>query len=579
MATKKVDAPEAGQVPASGPTERATPESGNDAAAAAQYVENMRQRHPAAQGEQAEKQWTVQRRGDDGLYRDIVSTDDAHHANRIFNSDPAHRVIDNKLKDYAADHVPYYKGHDIKEGQKPSHWEAEYHARSSFREAVELPEREPNVITMGRERVRTADEIDVEEALKAAGKLREADRRTIEAQRDHVVNLEQHAKRQDRGNDLDELAGRAPDFGSQTMTEHEKNRRIELVQQLHQQFKVNGSEFRFKDQPAKIAFRDIGDALKSASNDERVVGAMATLAEAKGWKTISVSGHPDFKREAWLAHALRGIEVKGYKPQEEDLKRLAELRDRQQRNAIEHVPERAGAEKDRSAEHVSIGSPRGNSAVKGDEARSFPPGHKATGAPQERQTPAPARIEPEQADRQPRAITGVLVAHGAAPYRDDPKENPSYYVKVATPKGDRTVWGLDLERSLATSGVKQGEAITVAFEGNKAVTVEGAKRDAAGKVIGREAIDTHRNTWSVSPAPESDRSKIVKAVAEAVLANKVKDPAAREVVMKAIADRVHREDQAGKLPPVQVYDHTAPMKSRGGERVRPQVERNTERTR
>lgn len=537
---------------ASRAAEQAARDAGEaQAARAGAFREGMQQRHPALQ---EDGQWTVQAKDAKGIYRDLVTTDDAHEAHRLYLQGSEFRVIDNKIKDYAADYDDRGHGPAVE-------LQTRYHGRSTFQEV--LREKEPNVVKLDLDRAKTGD-IDVGEALDAAKAQRERDRhRTeLEAGAQRVAFLDQDAKRRDRVNDMDELAGRKPDFSPLVMTEHEKNRRIELTERIHSQFRVHGSEFRFKDQPAKMAFRDDGNSLKSATNDDRVAKAMATMADAKGWKTISVSGHPDFRREVWLEASLRGMEVKGYKPQQQDLQDLATLRERQQRNIIEAVPERERAERgDKGVQRPQEAPQRAQEPARGPQA---------TGTPSQDQQADKAAV---------RAYAGILLAHGAANYKHDPQERPSYFVTLATAKGAETVWGKDLQRSFAESGVKVGEAIKVAFAGDKDVTVEANKRDQQGKVIGVEPIDTRRNTWDMAKAQESERAAIVKAVAAAVMTDKVKDPAHRELVLQAINDRVDREDKAGRLPPVRVYDHNAPTQDRGTERARPQVERKAERTR
>ncbi|WP_320201747.1 LPD7 domain-containing protein (plasmid) [Agrobacterium sp. rho-13.3] len=538
---------------ASRAAEQAARDAGDaQAARAGAFREGMQQRHPALQ---EDGQWTVQAKDAKGLYRDLLTTDDAHEAHRLYLQGSEFRVIDNKIKDYAADYDDRGLGPNVEQ-------QTRYHGRSTFQEV--LREKEPNVIKVDLDRAKTGD-IDVGEALDAAKAQRERDRHRgeMEAGAQRVAFLEQDAKRRDRGNDLDELAGRKPDFSPLVMTEDEKNRRIELTERIHSQFRVHGSEFRFKDQPAKTAFRDAGDSLKTATNDDRVAKAMVTMADAKGWKTISVSGHPDFRREAWLEASLRGMEVKGYKPQQQDLQDLATMRERQERNVVAAVPERVQA--DRGADKA-VQRPQEAPQRAQEPAR----GLQASGASSQDQQAGKSAV---------RAYAGILLAHGAANYKHDPQERPSYFVTLATAKGAETVWGKDLQRSFAESGVKVGEAIKVAFAGDKDVTVEANKRDEKGKVIGVEPIDTRRNSWDMAKAPESERASIVKAVAAAVMADKVKDPAHRELVLQAINDRVDREDKAGRLPPVRVFDHNAPAQDRGAERARPQVEREAERTR
>jgi putative DNA primase/helicase len=156
-----------------------------------------------------------------------------------------------------------------------------------------------------------------------------------EDKRISVENLAEKASEQNEANGMAERTGETADWQSHQFTEREKNRQIELMEHVHRQFRVVGSGFHFKDQPGKLAFRDMGKKMASASNEDRVAKAMATMAEAKGWKTIKVAGHYDFRREVWMDASMRGIEVRGYKPTEQELKLLHEKREYSMHNAVE----------------------------------------------------------------------------------------------------------------------------------------------------------------------------------------------------------------------------------------------------
>jgi hypothetical protein len=103
-----------------------------------------------------------------------------------------------------------------------------------------------------------------------------------------------------------------------------------------------------------------------------------------------------------------------------------------------------------------------------------------------------------------RSYEGVLVEHGRAKYKDDPRAKLSYYVTLSTPKGDKTVWGVDLERAVLSSGLQVGESIRLAFSGSQDVTVETNILDGDGNVIGSQPITTPRNTWTATKAEGAD---------------------------------------------------------------------------
>lgn len=385
-----------------------------------------------------------------------------------------------------------------------------------------------------------------------------------EGKRIDVENLSEKAREQDSANDVAARTGGVTDRESQSLTEREKNRQSELLEQVHGQFRVNGAKFHYKDQSGKVAFKDNGERMVTATNDDRVAKAMVTMAEAKGWKTIKVSGHPEFQREVWMEASMRGRpEVRGYKPTEQDLKELETKRERGMHNTVE----RDERERTKPAASKQIDDNR-----KTDSARQN--GDK-TGDKGNRKAPAPAAHE-KAATPALRAYAGRVLEHGSANFNHDPQEKPNYFVKLATDKGEKTVWGVDLKRAMSEGKVQAGDHVKLEYKGNQPVTVEALKRDNAGKVVGTEQITTNRNTWEVQ---KSDKHKVVEAVAAALVDSKVKNPEQREAIKAAIDARLVEREKSGKMPSVPVFDKTAATRTQTPERTGPVVERNSERTR
>lgn len=73
------------------------------------------------------------------------------------------------------------------------------------------------------------------------------------------------------------------------------------------------------------AFRDQGHRLTTDRNDPHVIRDLVAIAEYRGWRTLDVRGHSDFRREVWLRARAAGLEVRGYRPTERD----RQLADRQ----------------------------------------------------------------------------------------------------------------------------------------------------------------------------------------------------------------------------------------------------------
>jgi len=360
-------------------------------------------------------------------------------------------------------------------------------------------------------------------------------------------NLEQESRNEDPRTDIEKLSGKGsePDDSEdieqeangnpapkrRLYAELERKRRLELIESVHKQFRVAGSSFHFKDQPDKIAFRESDNRMVSAVNDERVTKAIVKMAEAKGWQKIRVSGHPEFRRAVWFEASLRGLEVSGYKPTEQELKELA--------NRMKNVVEKnAGVKKELSQERE--------------------------------ETEKQGSVAPPS-----RAYEGRVLDHGPANYNHDPDEKPSYFVTLATENGEKTVWGVDLKRAMEDSRAKTGDDVTLEFKGKQPVTVEALKRDKDNKVIGSEQITTNRNTWEVQ---KSDRYKVVEALASKFIDSRVQDQQKRETLKTAIGERLNKLEKSGKVPSVLMYDKSAPTQSTI-ERSGPQVEHTPERTR
>lgn len=202
------------------------------------------------------------------------------------------------------------------------------------------------------------------------------------------------------------------------------------------------------------AFTDRGTRLTTGSENTEVVRSLILIAEARGWSEVTVRGTERFRREAWFAAQRAGMEVRGYKPTEFERGRLVRTLNRQE------------------------SAPAEDSITPGDKPASA----DAKGTPRRREA----------------LLTGRLVDHGAATYHHDPHEPMSYFVKLETTRGERTIWGVDLERAFKESLTKPevGDEVGLRAVRQDAVKVRTQKRDASGELIERN-LETHRNRWII----------------------------------------------------------------------------------
>lgn len=436
-----------------------------------------------------------------------------------------------------------WEDHAPKDATAPAFVNRELRSEQSEPDMAE----EKNVIEHVQEQ--ELDVVDIKDAMNRAKQLRERDYEKLAAEQDRL-GIKAEGKRID----IESLPEQKE---NQQFTESEKNRQAELMEQVHGQFRVVGAKFHFKDQSNKLAFKDKGGRMVSAVNDDRVAKAMATMAEAKGWKTIKVSGHPDFQREVWMEASMRGIEVRGYKPTEQDKKQLDETRERSMHNIVEQDTSTRERKTDSARENHPMSSEIDTNTSTGLENK-------------------PVEKSGISAEKTLRTHEGEVLEHGADNYNHDPDEKMNYFVKLATDKGEQTIWGVDLKRAMTDSGAQVGDDVKLEYKGNIPVTVEALKRNKEGAVIGKEEITTNRNTWDVQ---KSDKYKTVEAVAAAFIDKNVKDPIVREALKTAVDARLIERERAGKMPTVPIYDKSAPTHAQQPERTGPVVERNAERTR
>lgn len=303
------------------------------------------------------------------------------------------------------------------------------------------------------------------------------------------------------------------------------------------------------------AFTDRGSRLTTPSQNTEVVRSLIAIAKARDWDDITVRGTERFRKEAWFAAGLAGLQVRGYKPSEVEQARLVRALDRQSGATVRE------------------------SAVASD-----------TTAARDAEKP----IAPP--DDRPGLLTGLLIDHGRATYQHDPRAPMSYFIKLEAPRGDRVIWGVDLERAFKESLTKPdvGDQVGLRSLRQDAVTVKATTRDVDGNLTGERDLDTHRNRWiiekreffesraqaartlrdgrvdpkqAVRTHPELAGSYLQVRAAE-LAGKRIRDPEDRErfveKVRAALADSVARGEP---LPPVR-------LRERPQERARESRERN-----
>jgi hypothetical protein len=216
--------------------------------------------------------------------------------------------------------------------------------------------------------------------------------------------------------------------------------------------------------------------------------------------------------------------------------------------------------------------------VGGIDSAAGPP-REASGAPLSRF--ATREIRPTRGGS---LFVGRLTEHGRANYQFRTDENTSYYVKLLTSRGAKTLWGKDLERALNAGETrpKVGDLIGARRVGREAVTVTARRRVADGRVVTEEAHHAHRTRWVVEKVqffaerarlarrlrdeqadvretvrahPELKSSFLSVRAAQEFAARRIADPKDRErflsMMREAMAASIHRGEP---LPAVRLRD-------------------------
>lgn len=276
-------------------------------------------------------------------------------------------------------------------------------------------------------------------------------------------------------------------------------------------------EGKFLDRKSEtVHFEDRGRSLSTASEDREVIAHMVEVAKAKNWGELQLKGSEEFRRQAWIAAELAGVPTRGFKPAAQDRAALTAAREAMRigagdranngevarTNSLEttadqkqDAPGPASPVQDPAAGAFTGPVPASQATSRGPSSSVSKTGQQTRQVDQPAAGPQPASSSLEQS---PGGVTaGVLVAHGAAPFNHDEKQNPSYYATVRTQDGERTVWGLDLERAIGESGVQPGQRIELEKGGSKEVTAMQRQFDENGKELAPKSVTSRRNEWLV----------------------------------------------------------------------------------
>ncbi len=277
------------------------------------------------------------------------------------------------------------------------------------------------------------------------------------------------------------------------------NQRRDAAESLRKRFIEAGEQFYYRTapgEPTKVAFTDYGKRLVTEHDDPSVIQGMVLRAKAKGWTTVRVNGTTEFKTEAWVQATIAGLDVEGYTPRGIDLARAEDRRDQRplRRKTAQHPVEREASQDRATGDHVRKPD-KTLSASQQVAVATLEAVLKARG---DSPTMIAAAIEEAKARLQgEQVVVGTVVDHGFDHYNHDVQNTKSYFVKVATDRGEREIWGVDLGRAFEKGKVQRGEAVALVQQAHERVTVTVPLRDESGASIGTGSQPATRNRWEI----------------------------------------------------------------------------------
>ena len=246
------------------------------------------------------------------------------------------------------------------------------------------------------------------------------------------------------------------------------------------------------------AFRDYGDrivmATPEASDNDRMILAALLSAKANQRGAVEITGSEAFILKTMTLIADHNIEVHLKNPQQR-AQFDALLKSRAENTVPQNGLDIGNGAPDNASPAPAATVPHASPAPVSAAAVAVP---DPVAAP----SPTPQMSVPERETLRT-GLTGKLMEAGKAPYQFDKSNADSFYVELRTRDGNKTYWGVELEQALKDSGRQPGDMVKLQYLGKKAVTVNAPVKDADGVVTGFQAIDTHRNHWTIAPAADN----------------------------------------------------------------------------
>lgn len=215
-----------------------------------------------------------------------------------------------------------------------------------------------------------------------------------------------------------------------------------LPEGFRERYRIQGASFALPD--GTPAFDAQRDRIRLRTDNVRAIADALLLTKARGWQAVAVVGTRAIQEKTQTAARQANVVV--------------------EKNPTEGRPPR---DPDRSEDAGDPPSPR-------------------------------RRAPPRMPGRQPGDVVhGRLVDYGPAPYRFEPDERRSFYIRIETMTGPRDLWGTDLKRALEKSETQpqRGDPVGIQFRGTQTITLRVEDRRPGEKPPKRNQWRVEASSW------------------------------------------------------------------------------------
>jgi hypothetical protein len=276
------------------------------------------------------------------------------------------------------------------------------------------------------------------------------------------------------------------------------NQRRDAADSLRKRFLEARGQFYYRTapgEPSKVAFTDHGKRLITEHDDPSVIQGMVLRAQEKGWTVVRVNGTDEFKTEAWVQATIAGLEVEGYTPRGID---LAQREDRREQRPVRRASSRDHGDPEPSNRNASNPPQGAEKTMSNGQQVAMATLEAILRARGDSPTMIAAAVEEARARLQgERVVVGTVVDYGIDHFEHDVQKDKSYFVKVATPQGEREIWGVDLARACEQGKMQRGDAVALVQRAQERVTISVPTKDESGASIGAASQPVIRNRWEV----------------------------------------------------------------------------------